>query len=381
MSSKDYYDILGVSKDASQDEIKKAYRKLALKYHPDRTDGDEESQEKFKEINQAYEVLSDTEKRKKYDRFGEKGVDMGAGGQGAGFEGFGNFGQGGGGAGGFGNFSDIFEEIFGGGGRTTSRTRRSARSSRRASKGSSLRLDYDISLEDAAKGKKVKLKVLRQDPCPDCEGTGGDVSTCPECNGQGAVQGGSGFFRIQQTCPKCKGQGKVVTNPCSSCRGTGLTGNKDTISVKIPAGVKDGMTLRISGEGNAGRHNGPRGDIFVNISVKPHETLQRKGNDLYTKVKITFPEAVFGSSRKIDTLNGKKKVKIPAGIQSGTKLRLKKEGMPSLKGYGKGHLFVEVKIKTPKNLNKKAKEALKEYASHMNQDDYSSSWWKKIFND
>ncbi len=374
MSSKDYYDILGVSKDASQDEIKKAYRKLALKYHPDRTDGDEEAQEKFKEINQAYEVLSDSDKRKKYDRFGEQGVDMdGAAG---GFEGFGNFGQGGSG---FGNFSDIFEEIFGGAQRNATGSR--GRSTRRAGKGSSLRLDYEISLKEAAEGKKVKLKVLRQDPCTHCSGSGGDISTCSDCAGRGTVQGGSGFLRIQRSCPKCQGQGKVISTPCKECRGTGLTGNKDTISVKIPPGVRDGMTLRITGEGNAGRHNGPRGDIFVNIRVKYHQTLRREGDNLYAKVDITFPEAVFGSSRKIDTLNGKKKVKIPGGVQSGTKLRLKKEGMPSLKGYGRGHLFVKVKITTPKNLSKKAKQALKEYASHMDQENYSSSWWKNIFND
>jgi len=365
--SQDYYEILGVGKDASQEEIRKAYRKLALKYHPDRTKGDKEAQEKFKEINEAYEVLSDEGKRKNYDRFGKQGADMGSG---AGAGGFGGFE-----AGGFSDFSDIFDQFFGGAsGRSGAKTRE------KVYRGSSLKLKAEITLQEAAEGKKVKLKVLRQDPCEACGGRGGDFTTCSTCKGTGAVSRGGGFFKISQSCPRCGGKGQANTNPCSDCRGTGLQANKDSISVKIPPGVHDGSTLRLRGQGNAGRYNGPRGDIFVEIKVKPHESIRRDGNNLYTRVPVSFPEAVLGTSKKIKTLNGTKTVKVPSGIQSGTKLRLKGEGMPNINSYGKGDLFVEVKLITPKKLNKQQKEALKKYAElTKDSDNHNSSWWNKLF--
>ncbi|MFW6172145.1 MAG: molecular chaperone DnaJ [Elusimicrobiota bacterium] len=363
MSPQDYYNTLGVSRDASQDEIKKAYRKLALKYHPDRTKGDKQAQEKFKEINQAYEVLSDPDKRKRYDQFGAEGVDtdMG-GGPGQGFGGFD-----------FGGFSDIFEEFFGGGGFGTAGTR-----TRREYRGSSLKLEYELSLKEAFEGKNIKVKVLRQDPCKECGGSGGDTSTCSTCQGRGTVTSGSGFFQVKRTCPKCGGEGMEISNPCSKCRGTGLEANKDTISLKVPPGIHNGTTLRVAGQGNAGRHNGPRGDIYVVIKIKPHPSIKRQGDDLLKKIYIDFPEAVFGSTKEIETLTGKKKIKIPSGIQSGTKLRLKKEGMPRLNTYGKGDFYVQVNIATPKKLNKKQKEALEEYAKQT-KNKKNSSWWNKIF--
>jgi len=366
LTPKDYYEILGVSRDASQEDIKKAYRRLALKYHPDRAKNDKDAQEKFKEINQAYEVLCDEEKRKKYDQFGAEGVDMGVGSGGFGGFDFGGFGEG--------AFSDIFDSFFGGGARTR------ARRETRAERGSSLRFEKEITLEEAASGKTLKFKILRQDPCSACNGSGGDSSTCPQCSGSGTVMSGGGFFRISQTCPRCGGEGKVIANPCSNCKGTGLQASKDSISVKIPPGVHDGTTLRLAGQGNAGRHNGPRGDIFLDIRIKPNPYLKRKGDDLYTVLYVSFPEAVFGSSRSIRSLSGSKTLKIPSGVQSGTKLRLKGEGMPVLNGYGKGDLFVEVKIETPKKLNKQQKEALKRYAELTeSRDKKNSSWWNKIF--
>jgi molecular chaperone DnaJ len=369
LNPQDYYQLLGVSRDASQDDIRKAYRKLALKYHPDRNKGDKEAQEKFKEINVAYEALSDPEKRQRYDQFGAQGVDMdmGAGaGAGAGFGGFD-----------FGNFSDIFEDIFGGGGGTARKT------ARRVYRGSSLKLDHEITLKEASEGKNVKLKIMRQDACSLCDGSGGKYSTCRTCNGTGNVSAGGGFFSISRTCPTCGGEGKEVTDPCTKCRGTGLEANRDTISVKIPPGISDETTLRISSQGNAGRHNGPRGDIYVVVRVKPHPSLVREDDDLFTEVNIDFTEAVFGSSREIETLTGKKSIKIPEAIQPGTKIRLKNEGMPHLNSYGNGDLYVNVQVKVPrpKSLNADQKEALSKYAKHLNikGGDKNSKWWNKIF--
>lgn len=364
MSPKDFYQILGVSRDASQDEIKKAYRKLALKYHPDRNRENKDAQEKFKEINMAYEALSDPEKRKRYDQFGEQGVDMEMGG-GAGFGGFD-----------VGNVSEIFEDFFGGDGFRTQR--RTAR--RRVYQGSSLKLKHKITLQEVAEGKEVRLKIMRQDPCSACGGNGGDYSTCPDCDGAGAVSSGGGFFSISRTCPRCGGDGRVVTNPCPGCRGTGLAANKDTISVKVPPGIHDGTTLRISGQGNAGRNNGPRGDIYVVISVEPHPAIKRDGDDLYTDIYIDFPEAVYGAASEIDTLKGKKTIKIPEGIQPGTKLRLKGDGLPHLNSYGRGDLYVKIQVKVPRprNLNKEQREALGKYAK-LTRAGKGSSWWNKIF--
>ncbi len=362
MSPQDYYEILGVSRGAASDEIKKAYRKLALKHHPDRTKGDEKSQEKFKEINQAYEVLSDSEKRKRYDQFGAEGVDMGGGG---GYGGF-NFS-------GFENASEVFSRFFRGG--------RTESASQRVYQGSSLKLTQTITLKEASEGKNLIIKMLRQDACSVCSGSGGNSSICQQCRGSGSVSAGLGIFSIEQTCPSCSGLGKVITKACAACRATGLKANKDTITVKVPAGIYDGTTLRLSGQGNAGRMNGPRGDLYVIIRISAHPNLRRDEDDLFTSVNIDFPEAVFGSSRKIETLNGVKTVKIPEGIQSKVMLRLKGEGMPRFNSYGKGDLYVEVNIITPKKLNSPQKNSLIEYAKLMgsssNSANKNSSWWKR----
>ncbi|MGM0567723.1 MAG: molecular chaperone DnaJ [Elusimicrobiota bacterium] len=371
MSSSDYYSVLGVSKEASQDDIKKAYRKLALKHHPDRNKGNKESQEKFKEINEAYEVLSDPEKRKKYDRFGKQGVDSDFGASaGAG----GSFGGGG--------FEDIFSQFFGEGsfGGFGSSAQAGPSGATGAYRGTSLQLSQSISLKEAAEGKTLRLKVMRQDPCVSCEGSGGDLETCPSCRGRGTVASGGGLFSISRTCPTCRGEGKKIKNPCKKCRGTGLQANKDTISVKIPPGIHNGMTLRLSGQGNAGRHNGPRGDLFLKVNITPHSNLKREGDDLHTEVKVEFPEVVFGGSKKVSTLSGTKTVKIPSGTQSGTLLRLKNEGMPNLRGGGKGNLYVKIKVVTPKKLSEEEKNALKRFAELRGKNiKQSSSWWKKIF--
>jgi molecular chaperone DnaJ len=368
LAEKDYYNILGVSREASPDEIKKAYRKLALKYHPDRTNGDDSAQEKFKEINQAYEVLSDSEKRKRYDQFGAAGVDM-EGGEGFGGFDFGSFGRGG--------FSDIFDQFFGGAGARTETGRRT----RRVYQGSSLKLKHKITLEEAMDGKDVKLKIMRQDPCKECSATGGSSSDCPDCNGTGTIASGGGFFSISRTCPKCGGEGTIILNPCVTCRGTGLTAKRDSISMKIPPGIRDGMTLRITGQGNAGRHNGPRGDIYVIIEIAPHSTLTREEDDLFTDVYLDYHEAVFGTSVDVSTLRGKRTIKVPEGIQPGTKMRLKNEGMPSLNRHGKGDLYINIKLKVPKpkDLTKEQKEALKNYTKNMKGKGNDTSWWKKIF--
>ncbi len=367
MSSNDYYSILGVPKGASQDEIKKAYRKLALKYHPDRNKGDKSSQEKFKEINEAYEVLSDPEKRKNYDNFGKQGVDSNFdfGGSGTRYTGTG--------------FEEVFRQFFGGGfgGFEGGSTQTSG--ARRVYRGSSLNLNQSISLKEASEGKKMRFKVLRQDPCGTCSGRGGDWGTCSQCGGNGRVTSGGGFFSVTRACSNCAGGGEVITQPCKKCRGTGLEAHKDTISVKIPSGICDGMTLRLSGQGNAGRNNGPRGDLYVNVSIKPHPSLRRVGDDLHTEVEIEFPEAVFGTTRKIETLNGQKSVKIPPGTQAGTRLRLKNEGMPVLNGSGRGHLFIRIQMHTPKKISQREKELLKEYAMLRGKEiNENPPFWKKI---
>ena len=364
MASKDYYELLGVSRDASQDDIRKAYRKLALKYHPDRTKGDKDAQEKFKEINQAYEVLSDADKKNSYDRFGEAGVngargfDYTGGGAGVGFD-----------------VSDIFEQFFGGGGGAP---RGGAR--RAVYQGTSLKLTEKITLKEALEGKTLKIKVLRQNPCSECSGTGGESEVCKDCDGQGSVIAGSGFFRMSTTCPSCGGEGQTITNACPSCRATGLEAKKDTISVKIPPGITDGATLKIRCQCNSGRHNGPRGDIFITIKIRPHSSIKRDGDDLNTTVKITFPEAVFGTSKVVETLTDKKTIKVPAGIQSGTRIRLRNEGMPRVGGLGRADLFAKIQVETPKRLNKDQRDALNEYARATGiSTDSNPSWWKKLF--
>jgi molecular chaperone DnaJ len=365
LTEKDYYQILGVSRDMPAEDIKKAYRKLALKYHPDRNKNDETAQEKFKEINLAYDVLGDNEKRQKYDRFGAQGVDVDMGGAG----GFGGAD--------FGNVSDIFEEFFGGGFGASG----GQRSARRVYQGTSLKLSQKITLAEAAAGREIKLKIMRQDLCSECSGSGGDSSGCSTCGGSGSVTSGGGFFNIRRACSACRGEGQVITHPCSGCSGTGLKANRDSISVKIPPGIADGTTLRVPGAGNSGRHNGPRGDIYVYINVKPHPSLAREGDDLFTTVNIEYAEAVFGTSKQIETLTGEKNIKIPEGIQPCTKMRLKGEGVTHINGYGKGDLYVNIQVRVPKprDLSTDQRDALGKYSEYIEQAGGRASWWKKIF--
>ena len=354
---RDYYDVLGVSKDSSKDAVKKAYRKLAMKYHPDRNK-EPDAEDKFKGISEAYGVLSDDEKRQKYDRFGHAGIDSSYTQEDI-FRNI-NFDDiFGGGGGGFGN--SIFEMFFGGG----------ARSARRAGprRGSDLRTDIEITLEAAYKGIKTNVTFPRLERCKTCDGSGAkpgtSSSTCSTCNGSGQMSISKrtpfGQFTSVTTCNKCRGDGTIIDSPCSDCKGRGLVQKIKKISVKIPAGVDTGSRLRIAGEGEAGEKGGPSGDLYVVIHVKPHKTFIRQGTDIICEVPISFPQAALGDKIKVPTLNGKVKMNVPSGTQSGTVFRLKGKGMTDLGGYGNGDEHVRVIVETPKKLTKKQKELLEEF--------------------
>ncbi len=362
MSTKrDYYEILGVSRNATDEELKKAYRKLAMQYHPDRNPGNKEAEEKFKEINEAYEVLSDPEKRRMYDQFGHQAFGPG------GF-GHGGFGQ----DSGFGfdindifgdesPFEDIFSTFFGGGsfGRRAKSTRKS--------RGRDIRADITINLTDLINDKNVTIKVRRNEPCSACGGTGSrsssSSSTCPTCRGTGRVRNTQGFFTIETTCPKCHGTGTIVSDPCNVCHGESVVEKDVTLTIRIPAGVEDGTRLRVSGEGDAGQFNGSRGDLYVIIHVKNDTNFERRGNDLYGRLNISFPRAVFGGQIEVPTLTGKKKVNLAPGVQSGYQLRLRGEGLPDYRTKIRGDIYYEVHIDVPEHLTSKEKELLREYAS------------------
>ncbi len=354
MSKRDYYEVLGVSKNASEQDIKQAYRKLALKYHPDRNKGDKDAEEKFKEATEAYEILRDPKKRATYDKFGHAGV--------SGFEGFGR--------GAYSDFSDIFgdfdfADIFEGffGSAFGSRTR-----TKRARRGADIQYDLSITLEEAASGEEVQIKVPRQESCEVCEGTGSKAGTkptvCPLCNGSGQIRQTQGFFSITQTCYKCKGEGKIISSPCSSCGGTGLKQHKRTITVKIPAGVESGSRLKISGEGEQGPNSGTRGDLYVVIHVKKHAYFERHGNDIMSMVDVSFPMVCLGGEIEVPTINGSKaKMKIPPGTENGQVFRLKGNGIPYLGSYGRGDQLVKINIRVPKKLTPRQKELLKEFST------------------
>ncbi|MFW6230924.1 MAG: molecular chaperone DnaJ [Nanoarchaeota archaeon] len=351
--TKDYYETLGVSKDASQEEIRKAYKKLAKKYHPDLNRDNKEAETKFKEINEAYKVLGDEKSRSNYDRFGTADGQQGGGYD---FSGFG-------GAGGFGDFEDIFESFFGGG-FGGGRSRRS-----RSRRGADLRYDAEISLEDAYNGKTLHIDIPKVDTCPKCNGVGAesedDVETCGRCHGQGTVRVTQrtpfGLFAQTATCPECQGRGKIIKTSCSECRGSGTVEVTKSIKVDIPAGVDTGSRLRLAGEGEAGERGGPKGDLYVFITVKEHDVFERDGNDINITIPISFVQAAMGDSVEVPTLDGKAKMKIPAGTQSETTFRLKGKGMPSLHGSGHGDEYVKVTISVPTSLNKKQKELLEHY--------------------
>lgn len=371
--AKDYYDILGVSKDASKAQVKKAYKKLAKKYHPDLNKGKEDAASKFKEINEAAAVLGDDKKRSQYDRFGSTGEGF------SGFEGFdaGNFG-GFGGGGNF-DFGDIFDSFFGGGGR--GRGRRAAR------RGADLRYEMSITLEEAYDGVKKKVSIPRLETCEKCNGTGAksdsDVEVCSECHGAGQVRKTQrtpfGVFATTAACPKCHGEGKTIKNACKECHGHGRVEKVRKIEIDIPAGVDSGSQLRIPGQGEAGEKGAATGDLYIYIRVASHETFERDGSNLYMEVPISFVQASIGDEIEVPTIKGKVKMTIPSGTQTHTKFRLKGEGFPSLRHAGYGDQIVRVKVKIPKKLSKKQKEHLMNYAKESKQDiQPSKGFWSKL---
>ncbi len=360
---KDYYEILGVGKEASAAEIKKAYRKLAIKYHPDKNPDDKGAEEKFKEISQAYEVLSDQEKRRRYDQLGHQAfTSSGRAGGGAGYEGFEFhdpfdifsqvFGGGGGGTG------SIFDDLFGMGGR--------GRSPGGGRSGSDLRFDMEIDFEEAVFGAEKRIRINKMQLCSKCSGSGCEPGTsrspCGRCHGTGQVTATQGFFSVRQTCPECRGAGQKIDKPCSQCLGEGRIRKEKTLKIHIPPGVDEGSRLRVAGEGDDGLRGGRAGDLYVIIFVREHELFKRSGQDIICDVPIDFPTAALGGVLEVPTLTGKTKLKIPEGIQNGTVMRIKGKGIPSLKGARRGDQHVRITIETPKNLSSKQKEILRGYA-------------------
>jgi len=350
MSKRDYYEVLGLSKGASADEIKKAYRKLSKQYHPD-LNKEEGAEAKFKEIAEAYEVLSDDQKRARYDQFGHEDPSAGFGGGGFG------------GAGGFGGFEDIFSSFFGGGG-----GRRQDPNAPR--KGDDLQYRMNISFEDAVFGKETEIEIPKEENCETCNGSGAKPGTtpqnCSQCNGAGtinqAVDTPFGRMMNKRTCPSCRGAGKIIVDKCTTCRGAGKVQKRKKIKVTIPAGVDDGQQLRVSGQGEPGFNGGPAGDLYIVFTVKRHEQFERDGDDIYYELKLTFPQAALGDEIEVPTIHGKVKLKIPAGTQSGAQFRLKDKGVKNVHGYGMGHQYVIVKVVTPTKLTEKQKQLLRDFA-------------------
>ncbi len=348
--SQDYYQLLGVARGASPEDMKKAYRKLALELHPDRNPGNAEAERRFKDINRAYDILKDPEKRAMYDRFGAQAFENGAGGAGA-------RGQRGNGAG-FGAFADIFDQMFGdmagrGGGRSEAH-------------GSDLRYNMTISLEEAFAGKQATIRVPGTAACEPCHGSGAEPGsspiTCPTCNGRGRVRASQGFFTVERGCPTCGGQGRTIDKPCRACRGEGRVHKEKTLQVNIPAGVEDGTRIRLSSEGEAGLRGAPPGDLYIFLSVQPHRLFQREGADLYCQVPIAMTSAVLGGAIEVPAIDGGRiKITIPEGTQSGHRFRLRGKGMSVLRARDRGDLYVEVKVETPVKLSKKQKDLLKQF--------------------
>jgi molecular chaperone DnaJ len=379
MSKRDYYEVLDVSKNASEAEIKKAFKRLAMKYHPDRNPDNKEAEESFKEAKEAYDVLTDAQKRAAYDQFGHAGVDPSAGAAGAG-AGFGGA-----------SFNDIFGDVFGdifgggGGGRTAG--------GQRVYRGADLRYNLELSLEEAVSGTSVNIRVPTQVECEECGGSGAQKGTspgtCTTCGGHGQVRMQQGFFSLQQTCPRCHGSGSIIETPCGKCHGHGRVEKQKTLSVKVPAGVDNGDRIRLSGEGEAGEHGGPAGDLFVHVIVRPHDIFQRDGDDLYCEVPISVVTASLGGELEIPTLDGRVNLKIPAESQSGKLFRLRGKGVKSVRGSQQGDLLCRVSVETPVNLTKKQKELLNEFEASMREDNVNhspraSSWLdgvKKFFED
>ncbi|MCW8400116.1 molecular chaperone DnaJ [Legionella sp. PATHC038] len=376
MEQRDYYELLEVSRTASDAEIKKAYRRLAMKYHPDRNPDDSAAEEKFKEIQYAYSILSDPQKRAAYDQYGHAGVDPSMRGGPGGFGGFGGFGD---------VFEDIFENIFSGG--------RGAGRQSRGQRGADLQFNVQLTLEEAALGKEVQITVPRHGACATCSGSGAkkgtQPKTCETCNGMGQVRIQQGFFSIQQTCPSCHGEGTIITDPCSDCHGQGRIRESKKLTVKIPAGVDNGDRVRLSGEGEAGMHGGGPGDLYVQISVKKHTIFERHENDLHCEVPISFIIAAMGGSIEVPTLEGRVTLKIPEETQTGKVFRLRGKGMKSVRGHGQGDLLCKVVVETPVNLSREQKDLLTKFQESLENakgkhSPRSNSWFagvKKFFED
>jgi len=349
MAKRDLYETLGVNRDASADELKKAYRKLAMKYHPDRNPDNKEAEEKFKEAKEAYEILTDANKRAAYDRYGHAGVDPsmggGGGGGGQGFDGFADA------------FGDIFGDIFGGGGGGRGRSN--------VYRGADLRYNLEITLEEAARGAEKTIRIPALEECDSCHGSGAkpgtQPKTCPTCGGAGQVRIQQGFFSIQQTCPKCHGSGRVIPEPCTSCGGAGRVKRQKTLEVKIPAGIDDGMRLRHSGQGEPGVNGGPSGDLYVEIHIKQHPVFQRDGDDLHCEMPISFSTAALGGEIEIPTLDGAANIRIPAETQSAKVFRLRGKGIRNVRSHAPGDLMVHVVVETPVKLTDRQKELLREF--------------------
>jgi molecular chaperone DnaJ len=377
MAKRDYYEVLGVERGSSEADLKKAYRRLAMKHHPDRNPDDKASEEKFKEANEAYEVLSDASKRAAYDQYGHAGVDPSMGG-GGGF----------GGAAGGANFSDIFGDVFSdffGGGQG-----RGGRGG--AQRGSDLRYTLELNLEEAVRGTTVSIRVPTLVNCKPCDGSGAKKGsapvTCPTCGGIGQVRMQQGFFSVQQTCPRCHGQGKIISDPCDSCHGEGRVEEFKNLSVKVPPGVDTGDRIRLSGEGEAGTQGGPTGDLYVVISVRDHDIFQRDGKHLYCDVPISFTDAALGGELEVPTLDGRVKLRIPEGTQTGKQFRLRGKGVAPVRGGGAGDLLCRVAVETPVNLSKRQRELLEELRASLEGDSSHSpkatGWFdgvKRFFGD
>ncbi|MFO7993742.1 MAG: molecular chaperone DnaJ [Marinobacter sp.] len=368
MAKRDYYEILGVAREADEKEIKRAYRKLAMKYHPDRNPDDEDADHKFREASEAYEILADSSKRAAYDQFGHAGVDGSAGG------GFG----GGGGASFSDIFGDVFGDIFGGGGRG------------RTTRGADLRYTLELDLEEAVKGKTVQIRIPGHTECETCDGSGAEKGSRPEacgtCNGMGQVRMQQGFFTVQQACPTCRGSGKVIKNPCKTCHGAGRVQEEKTLSVKVPPGVDTGDRIRLSGEGEVGVDGGPPGDLYVQIAVREHSIFTRDGRNLYCEVPISIVDAALGGELEVPTLDGRVKLKIPPETQTGKLFRLRNKGVSPVRGGPSGDLLCRVVVETPVNLTKRQKELLEEFQSTLDSGGGNqhgprkSSWFEGVKN-
>jgi molecular chaperone DnaJ len=371
MAKRDYYEVLGVSKNASADEIKRAYRRMAIKYHPDKNPNDKEAETKFKECAEAYEVLSDSEKRQRYDQFGHEGL------RGMGVHDYSHMR--------WQDIGSIFEDIFPGFGGFDdlfgmgTRTRRGG-----PVRGYDLETSVDLTLNDIAKGIEKTIEFTRQDTCPECSGSGCAPGTtpgrCPACGGTGQIARGGGFFQMVSTCPQCKGSGEVITSPCKKCSGTARVPRKRVVNIKIPAGVHEGQGIRVANEGEPGQRGGPKGDLYCYVRIKPHDFLERDGNNLIAVVPISFTQAALGTTITVPSLNGTKSLKIPAGTQYGNIFRIKGQGLPDIRTGRTGDQLVQITIETPTKLNAKQQELLREFAKTENKtvSPKSTSFFEKL---